>query len=313
MTIAGIILAVGTSYAFNFHMKADEMFLQPKELIFKSAADNQVPKDRLIIGVTVNKESKAYPISYIGYHHQIRDTIAGKPIMVSYCTVCRSGRVFEPEVDGQPELFRLVGMDHYNAMFEDQTTKSWWRQENGEAVAGKLKGKFLKEVPSAQATVETWLRLHPNSLIMQADPNSTESYDSLAKFELGKSKSRLTKRDSSSWKDKSWIIGVQSGTNTIAIDWNDLQKKRQINFKLDTTPYSLLLASDNRSFFAFKCPSPDPKLVLVHDTIYSSNAYFNLNGENISGRDSIPNLQQITAYQEFWHSWKLFHPGTRKL
>jgi hypothetical protein len=63
--------------------------------------------------------------------------------MITYCTVCRTGRVFEPVVNGKFEKFRLVGMDHFNAMFEDVTTKSWWRQVTGEAITGKLKGQQL--------------------------------------------------------------------------------------------------------------------------------------------------------------------------
>jgi hypothetical protein len=48
--------------------------------------------------------------------------------------------VFSPVVDGRSETFRLVGMDHFNAMFEDASTHSWWRQANGEAIAGPSKG-----------------------------------------------------------------------------------------------------------------------------------------------------------------------------
>ena len=101
---------------------------------------------RLVIGVVNNGEAKAYPIRFLGYHHQVQDTVGGKPVIVTYCTVCRTGRVFEPMVNGKPEKFRLVGMDHFNAMFEDATTKSWWRQVNGEAITGKLKGQQLPEV-----------------------------------------------------------------------------------------------------------------------------------------------------------------------
>jgi hypothetical protein len=233
--------------------------------------------------------------------------------MLTYCTVCRTGRVFDPSIDGKPEEFRLVGMDHYNAMFEDETTKSWWRQENGEAIAGSLKGKLLQEIPSNQTTLETWLAMYPNSLIMQADAESISSYDTLAKFELGKSKSRLTRHDSLSWKDKSWVIGIQSGNQSIAIDWNNLVNKRQIHFIINNTPSSLLLASDNKSFFAFQCPTNEFKLIMVNDTIHSLNAYFNFKGENISSNDTIPNLIRLNAYQEYWHSWKLFHPGTQIL
>ncbi|MFX5562960.1 DUF3179 domain-containing (seleno)protein, partial [Acinetobacter baumannii] len=64
----------------------------------------------------------AYPIQFIGYHHQVVDTVGGEPIIATYCTVCRTGRIFSSTVDGVPEKFRLVGMDHFNAMFEDART-----------------------------------------------------------------------------------------------------------------------------------------------------------------------------------------------
>ena len=35
-------------------------------------------------------------------------------------------RVFDPQVDGQALDFRLVGMDHFNAMLEDQASGTWW-------------------------------------------------------------------------------------------------------------------------------------------------------------------------------------------
>ncbi len=52
-------------------------------------------------------------------------------------------------------------MDHFNAMFEDETTKSWWRQVNGEAITGKLKGQQLPEVFSTQTSLAKWLQLNP--------------------------------------------------------------------------------------------------------------------------------------------------------
>ena len=113
-------------YMFNFRFLADKMFLQPNTKIFLERRDSKVDPKQLVLGVTIGNESKAYPIEIIGYHHQVRDTVGGQPIMVTYCTVCRTGRVFSPIIDGKAETFRLVGMDHYNAMFEDAETKSWW-------------------------------------------------------------------------------------------------------------------------------------------------------------------------------------------
>lgn len=77
---------------------------------------NKVDTARLVVGIEIEGEARAFPVQFIGYHHQVRDTVAGKQVMVSYCTVCRTGRVFSPVIDGRSETFRLVGMDHFNAM-----------------------------------------------------------------------------------------------------------------------------------------------------------------------------------------------------
>lgn len=168
---AALILVAGIAYAANFKMAADTMFYQPVSLELEGAPGNAVDSGRLVLGVTYNGQAKAYPIQFLGYHHQVRDSVGGKPIMVTYCTVCRTGRVFEPVVNGKTEEFRLVGMDHFNAMFEDKSTRSWWRQATGEAVAGKLKGQFLPDFPYTQAKLSKWLELYPNTLVMQPDKN----------------------------------------------------------------------------------------------------------------------------------------------
>src|SRR5204863_510694 len=159
---------------FNFEMTAEEMFKEPRTLAFKDSAGNGVDKAAVVIGVEHNGEAKAYPIRYIAYHHQVRDTVGGKAVLVTYCSVCRTGRVFEPVVAGKAETFRLVGMDHFNAMFEDSTTRSWWRQSTGEAVAGSLKGNSLPEVESAQVTLEQWFAMHPKGVVMQPDAEFLE-------------------------------------------------------------------------------------------------------------------------------------------
>ncbi|MEQ1678764.1 MAG: DUF3179 domain-containing (seleno)protein [Chitinophagaceae bacterium] len=303
-----LLLLAGVGYMANFKMAADAMFRQPKQLMLTSAGNNKVDPNRLVIGVSINGEAKAYPIQFLGYHHHIQDVVGGKPVLVTYCTVCRTGRVFEPIVNGKKETFRLVGMDHFNAMLEDATTKSWWRQANGEAISGKLKGQKLAEVYSTQTSLAKWLLLNPNSLIMQADPAFTRSYDSTLKYESGLSRNSLTGTDSLSWKDKSWVIGVKSGKEKKAYDWNRLKAERIIHDNLNNIFFALVLASDDKSFFALEVPGAE-KLLLKNDTLLSGTKHFLLNGKGI---DTAYNLKPIPAYQEFWHSWRTFNPDTKK-
>ncbi|WKZ61512.1 MAG: DUF3179 domain-containing (seleno)protein [Cyclobacteriaceae bacterium] len=302
-----VVLAIAVTYLFNFRMTADHMFLQPESITFHSRAENTLSDSTLIIAVTLNNEAKAYPIRYIVYHHQVRDTLGGKPIMVTYCSVCRTGRVFEPQVSGKPENFRLVGMDHFNAMFEDETTKSWWRQATGEAVTGPLKGQLLPEIESQQLTMGKFFFLYPFGKVMQAEVASIPKYDTLGKFEQGKSKSKLTGTDSLSWKDKSWVVGIQIENKTKAYDWNELKHQQLIHDSIGSIPILLVLSGDGQSFGAFRRRTHDEHFVIRNDSLISTTSQYDFSGRNADGST----LEAISAYQEFWHSWRTFHPETR--
>lgn len=310
-----LIFWVLVVYMFNFRFLADKMFYQPSQKIFAPISENKVSAKKIIIGVAINGQAKAFPIEVIGYHHQVRDTIGGEPLMITYCTVCRTGRVFSPIVNNKLENFRLVGMDHYNAMFEDETTKSWWRQVNGEAIAGPLLGTTLTEVPSEQMSLQAWMDRYPNTLVMQPDPAFKDRYESLEKYDEGKMEGKLEGRDSLSWKDKSWVVGVQMGLFAKAYDWNQLVKDRVINDRIKGLPVMLALESDSVSFHSWvpvvgkdtlRFSYSDSLKILVDQ----NQSRWNWKGECVEGTMNGTKLETVQSYQEFWHSWKTFHPNT---
>ena len=300
------VLAV-VAYAVNFRMQADHMFLQPHALVMAPPAKNTVARDRLVVGIEINGDARAYPLQFIGYHHQVRDSVGGRPVLVSYCTVCRTGRVFSPEVDGRVETFRLVGMDHYNAMFEDQATGSWWRQANGEAITGSRKGQSLPELESLQVTLEQWLALHPASLVMQGDSAFASEYAKDYAYERGTSRKELTGTDTSSWGDKSWVVGVTVHQVSKAYDWNLLKRLRVINDAVGDTPIVIALARDSASFFAFVRPADTVVFELRGDSLVADTATYGLSGKGPTGT-----LAPVKASQEYWHSWRTFQPTTTR-
>jgi hypothetical protein len=303
--LVALFLVIVVIYVFNFRMSADHMFLQPETLVFKSGAENNLSDSSIVVAVSWEGESKAYPIRYIQYHHQVRDSIGGKSIMVTYCNVCRTGRVFEPLVKGKVENFRLVGMDHFNAMFEDETTKSWWRQATGEAITGSLKGNVLPEVESSQLTLNAFFSLNPYGKVMQAEDFSMDSYDTLGRFEKGQSKGKLTRTDSVSWKNKSWVLGIQIDGKSKAYDWIQLKQSRIVNDSIGEIPIVIAIAADEQSFAAFKRNS-DEQFTIRNDSLISTHGNYDFAGRSSNGK----NLQPVKTYQEFWHSWKQFHPDT---
>lgn len=302
-------------FFFNFRFEADKMFYQPKHKIF-SVADKNGSDTVLVIGVAINGEAKAFPIQIIGYHHQVRDTIGNTPAIITYCTVCRTGRVFSPVVNGTPETFRLVGMDHFNAMFEDARTKSWWQQATGIAIAGPLKGQSLPEIPSQQLSLAAWLRLYPNSTVLEPDSSYKRRYKNLEGYNNGTIEGSLEKRDSASWQFKSWVVGVVYNHAAKAYDWNDLVKREIIEDTLSGTPIVLALENDAVSFHVWSRIVNGQTLHFekakeqnqLTDT--NTRSLWNMNGVCMEGALKDSQLKTVQAYQEFWHSWKNFHPNT---
>lgn len=313
-----VIIYLIIFFFFNFRFEADKMFYQPSIKNFSSLTGNTIDSNKLVIGIDINGESRAYPIQIIGYHHQVKDTVGNTPVMITYCTVCRTGRVYSPIVNGKLEKFRLVGMDHFNAMFEDETTKSWWQQATGVAIAGPLKGSHLEEIPSHQASLASWLRLHPNSTILQPDSNYKEDYEDLVNFDKGTVKGHLEKRDSASWKMKSWVVGIKTNGFEKAYDWNDLLKDDIIQDTIGRQPVLLVLEKDTSSFHAYSRVLQGQTLFFSLDkgpgqlTDSNTHSVWNLNGLCIGGTYKDAQLETLAAYQEFWHSWKQFHPNTTR-
>lgn len=318
-----VLLIVAAFYAviffyFNFRFEADKMFLQPHTVTLADSSTNTINHRRLVIGVVAGNQAKAYPIQVIGYHHQIRDTLGGTPIMVTYCTVCRTGRVYSPLVHGRLQDFRLVGMDHFNAMFEDEATKSWWQQATGVAIAGPLKGQRLAEIPSGQYTLEEWLHLHPGSKVLQPDTAFAKEYADLLDYDNGTIKGGLEKRDSGSWKPKSWVVGVISGANAKAYDWSSLVEHPLIHDTIGDFPV-LIYRDDSANFhvwgrnvagktLGFQTKGTD--IFFLQDT--NTMSIWSPAGLCTSGPLKGQQLQPIQSYQEFWHSWSNFHPTTTR-
>ncbi len=303
-------------YSFNFHFLADKMFLRANNIDFKEASIDSTNKNKLVLGVIMNGKSKAYPIDIIGYHHQIQDSIDGQPILVTYCTVCRTGRVYSPKINGIAQEFRLVGMDHFNAMFEDAITKSWWQQATGTAITGKLKGTQLVEIPAKQMRLGDWINQNPSTNILQPDSNFKKDYADLKGFDEGIIKSSLEKRDSGSWKFKSWVIGINLNGQAKAYDWNYLVKKTLINDAIMETPIIITVEANQKSFYAFsslvngqilqfsKTAEADKIIDLQTNSIWTRS------GKAVDGPLKGTQLKSIQVYQEFWHSWQYFHPKT---
>jgi Protein of unknown function (DUF3179) len=301
-------------YMCNFDFIANKMFSVIGKKQMASVQHNRINNSKLVIGISLNGESRAYPIEIIGYHHQIMDTIGGTPIIATYCTVCRTGRIYKSSIEGKNETFRLVGMDQFNAMFEDASTGSWWQQATGICVKGPQKGKKMNELYSQQMSLGEWVKQNPETRILQNDNAFDSFYAELDEYDEGTMKSSLEGRDNASWKPKSWILGIVLANTSIAVDWNDLQKLKCIQ----TKDFVALMLNDNVNYFVYSNRLDNNLLEFNYNAEtqqlidVKTNSVFNYNGVCVEGSLKDKRLKPIPAYQEFWHSWQTFHPASEQ-
>lgn len=311
-----LILGLGSFYITDYQFKASAMFEEPKEVKFAYAIESRVPESSVVLGVISNGVAKAYPIVYLGYHHKIQDNVGNLPVLVTYCTMCRTGRVFSPMVNGKRQTFRLVGARHYNAIIEDESSGSWWYQATGEAAVGPMQGAQLKEITYEQSTLGAWLDKHPGSLILQPDNNFANDYADLQNYDRIQSVDRdSTLKNKDTLVRKSWILGVVVNKQPKAYNWRKLQKTRTLNDHVGTTPLLIALEDDSLTFHAWN-RNVDGKNLNFKTNAFGqlvdqeTSSVWDWDGLCTSGAEKGKQLTKLQAYQEYRHSWKRFHPGS---
>ena len=99
------------------------------------AAEAAYLTDReLVFGVSLNGDSRAYPLRILDWHEMFNDVVGGVPVSLAYCTLCGSGILFDTRVPGRrkPFVFGSSGLLYRsNKLMYDTETESLWNQFTG--------------------------------------------------------------------------------------------------------------------------------------------------------------------------------------
>lgn len=150
--------------------------IEKPKFVAGNAANFMRPTDR-VIGITVNNESRAYPISILNWHEIVNDQIQGVPVSVTYCPLCGTGLVYQSTVGGRVLKFGVSGL-LYNSdvLLFDRQTETLWSQILSKAVNGPMKGQKLTMIPSSQTSWASWLKKHPKTKVLSTDTGFSRDY-----------------------------------------------------------------------------------------------------------------------------------------
>ncbi len=139
-----------------------------------AAGGDWYPDERIVFGIEINGEARAYPKHIMEIREMVNDTLGGRDFGMPYCTLCGSAQVFfTDEVAGfdRPVLRTSGLLNRSNKMMYDLNSKSVFDTFLGNAVTGPLAdaGVFLPQASVAVTTWGAWKAEHPETTILTED------------------------------------------------------------------------------------------------------------------------------------------------
>ena len=136
-----------------------------------AAGGDWYPDERLVFGLVINGEARAYPKNMMEVHEMVNDTLGGRRFGMPYCTLCGSAQAyFTDDVEGFSPVLRTSGLlARSNKFMYDRSTWSAVDTFTGEALSGPLHeaGVALTPVAVVTSTWGDWKRQHPETTILE--------------------------------------------------------------------------------------------------------------------------------------------------
>ncbi len=130
-----------------------------------------------VIGLIINGDARAYPLSVLIWHEIANDTVGGVPVTVTFCPLCNAAVVFDRRAGGRVLDFGTTGkLRNSDLVMYDRQTESWWQQFIGEAIIGEMTGTRLKMLPSRVESFARFRARAPDGKVLVPNNPSMRNY-----------------------------------------------------------------------------------------------------------------------------------------
>ncbi len=124
------------------------------------------PREPVVV-LTVNGETRAYPLQILTWHEIVNDNVGGIPVSVTFCPLCNATIVFDRRLDGRVLDFGTTGkLRKSDLVMYDRQTESWWQQFSGQAIVGEMSGKVLTRIPASIVAFEDYEAAYPTGRVL---------------------------------------------------------------------------------------------------------------------------------------------------
>jgi hypothetical protein len=191
-----------------------------------------------VILITVEAESRAYPLQILTWHEIVNTRFGEVPVAVTFCPLCNTAIAFDRRLDSEVLSFGTTGkLRDSDLVMYDRQTESWWQQFGGEALVGELAGQKLRQLPARIVAWREFREAHPSGLVLNRDTGFGREYGTnpYAGYDDVESPPIFAARneDDDRLPPKERVVYVEVRGEAFAVPFPALAEKRTIELETD--------------------------------------------------------------------------------
>lgn len=273
----------------------------------------------LVIGVTIQGESRAYSVYLLNHHEIVNDTIGDNAIAVTWCPLANLAVVDSREIDDKVYTFGVSGklLKNTLVMF-DYETGTLWSIVYGSALDGKLSGNKLKMLMSQKMPWGAWKELHPNTLVLSYRGQRTVGFDTYNAYHKSEKTGILpVKNVDERLRAKGNVIGIEVNDKHKAYPISVFDNKKTVTDTFQGLSLLIYRNKETGSTMVYDRMvngniidfEDNPSQEFVTDNI-TRTTWDLENGVGIKGPMKGLLLQRVNFITVYWFVWADYYPKT---
>jgi len=261
-------------------------------------------------------ETKAYPLDYVVHHHIVNDRFGDHIVSLTYCAMCRS--IIPFDVTDIGPLF-VGSFKNANMIVADSRTKTFFQQATFESLIGRLHPHTLTMIPFQILPWREVKYLEPLPRVCRVTAEDFSEFKLpipgvWKKIMASEATPGLSseKRDDS-FPARTHVIGIIDPTATPQVVYIKNELTRQGIVKNEELNAFLVAVGDTVNAFKGLVAGESINLVISEDNVLSdisSGTEWNVRGKYLGGSIE-SDLELLAISDEYWFSWKEFHPDSQ--
>lgn len=290
-----------------------------------------------VVVVSLNGETKAYPLQILMWHEIVNDQVGGVPVSVTFCPLCNTALTFDRRLDGRVLDFGTTGrLRHSDLVMYDRQTESWWQQATGQGIVGHFAGEQLRFIGSPLISWETFKQAHPDGKVLSRSTGFRREYGKnpyvrydeqrgapYSQFFRGRTDGRLPAMER--------VVTITSGDEPVAYPFSALAERRVVHDDIAGRPLVVFWAPGTASAL-------DASTIAQGRDVGSSGVFdrrldgctltfepagdgrfrdretgssWDILGRAIAGPLEGAHLDAVQHGNHFWFAWAVFRPETQ--